>query len=317
MLTLSLPTEDPAGLSVAAWRRIQAGLVTTSAAGAPRTGVLAAASPLLVTGTSDTAMTYRIGQFVGTSSRDGVGVELTANDGSDTVGTDAAPTANSRIDVIWFRSRFPSLTDTEQTTPYFGVTRGVPNANPQKPTNVPAGAEELATAVVTSTDLTTQTVVITNTFRWTAMAGGVVPLRSQAEMTAWTPANGAKAFRLDLGVEFTRVSGAWVPSSNLGVVTDGNVIAGVWDSQKPLRRVFLAGSPQVNSDSVTTLTFPGGAFSKFVLTARPTLTSAGVAKQVVVSGTELDRIQLQILNGSGGSLPSGTAVPLTLEVIGG
>jgi hypothetical protein len=209
MLTPSLPTEAPTGLPLSARRRIQSGLIAASAAGAPRTGILTASTPLLVTGTADTSMRYRIAPFVGASSRDGVGVEFVANDASDTAGTDVAPSSNSRIDVIWFRSRFPSLTDTGQTAPLFGVTRGTPNANPQKPTNIPPGAEELATAVVTSTDLTTQTVVITNTFRWTALAGGVVPLRSKAEMDAWAPAEGALAYRMDTKETWQRVSGAW------------------------------------------------------------------------------------------------------------
>lgn len=207
MLTLSLPTEDPAGLSVAAWRRIQAGQVVNSAAGVPRTGIITGA-PLLVTGTSDQAMTYRIGQFVGASSRDGVGVEFTANDASDTVGTDIAPQANSRIDVIWFRARFSSLTDAGQTKPLFGVSRGIADANPQKP-SIPAGAEELATAVVTSTDLVTQTVVITNTFRWTAMAGGVVRLRNSVEQAAWDAQEGDSVYRLDTKSRWQKVDGIW------------------------------------------------------------------------------------------------------------
>jgi len=208
MLTPSLPNEDPDGLSVAAWRRIQAGHVVNSAAGVPRTGVITGPA-LLVTGTTDQAMTYRIGQFVGASSRDGVGVEFVANDASDTVGTDIAPQANSRIDVIWFRSRFPSLTDAGQTKPLFGVTRGVANANPQKPA-IPAGAEELATAVVTSTDLVTQTSVITQTAKLTVMAGGRVPLRNQAEMDAWVPADGSTAYRIDTGRFYSRAGGQWV-----------------------------------------------------------------------------------------------------------
>ncbi|WP_295851165.1 hypothetical protein [uncultured Microbacterium sp.] len=318
MLTPSLPTEAPTGLPLSARRRIQAGMVVATAAGVPRTGVLSASVGPLVTGTTDPTMTYRIAPFVGASSRDSIGVEFVANDASDVAQSAVAPSANSRIDVIWFRSPFPSLTDPSgQNSPVFGVTRGTPDANPQKPTNVPPGAEELATAVVTSSDLTTQTVVITNTFRWTAMAGGVVSLRSQAEMTAWTPANGAKAFRLDLGVEFTRVAGSWVPSSNVGVVTDGNVVAGAWDPQKPIRRVFLSGSPQVDAASVTTLSLPGGGFSAFVLRPQITLMSAGVAKQAVVSEISLTQIKIQILNKTGDAIPQGTAVPLAVELIGG
>lgn len=225
MLTPPIPNEGPGGTPVSAWRRIQSGMVVTSATGTPRTGVLASASSSIVTGTADLAMTYQIGPFVAATSRDGVGVEFVGNDATETVSTIAAPGSNSRIDVIWVRCRFPSLTDAGQTTPLFGVTQGVANASPSKP-SIPAGALELATAVVTSSDLTTQTTVITQTFPWTAMAGGVVPLRSAAEQSAWAPGDGSYAHRLDLGVLLARRGGVWKLGASVtrttGVVATDN-----------------------------------------------------------------------------------------------
>ncbi|MDQ1111139.1 hypothetical protein QE418_000587 [Microbacterium testaceum] len=206
MLTPSLPSEAASGVPVGAWRRLDAGLVARAANGTPRTGILPWTLDDLVTGTSDLAMTYRIGPFVAVTAR-GAGVERVANDASETIGTDPAPQANSRIDVIWVRATFILDGDTTPSV-LFGVTKGVANANPQKPT-IPAGALELATAVVTSSDLATQTCVTTQTARYTATAGGTVLLRNQAEMNAWTPADGATAYRLDTGLLMARRGGAW------------------------------------------------------------------------------------------------------------
>ncbi|TLF33223.1 hypothetical protein [Microbacterium sp. 5K110] len=207
MLTPSLPTEAPAGLSAAAWRRIQAGMAVRSAAGVSRVGVVPFSTDPIVTGTADLGMTYQIAPFVAVTARNSAGVEWVANDAITTVATTAAPGSNSRIDVIWVRCLFPLASDTG-TAPLFGVTQGVANASPSKP-SIPAGALELATAVVTSGDLTTQTVVITQTAPFTAMAGGTVWLRNQAEMDAWTPADGATAYRLDLDVLAVRENGIW------------------------------------------------------------------------------------------------------------
>lgn len=288
MLTPSLPTEASTGLPLSARRRIQAGLITASAAGVPRSGVLAASSPLLVTGTTDTSMRYRIAPFVGASSRDGIGVEFVANDASDTVGTDVAPSSNSRIDVIWFRCRFPSLTDTGQTAPLFGVTRGIPNANPQKPTNVPAGAEELATAVVTSTDLNTQTVVITNTFRWTAMAGGIVPLRSKAEMDAWNPADGSAAYRIDLGARADRENGAWAYTES-GTVTWAESFYTNHTAYEPLKLTRRGTRARLRGAFTTTGAVPFAANTVFTVANipdgyRPVAGSDGFCP-IVFSGT--------------------------------
>ncbi|MEX8058749.1 hypothetical protein [Microbacterium sp. 16-032] len=206
MLTPSLPSEGASGVPVGAWRRLDAGLFARAADGTPRTGILSMTSDDLVTGTTDLAMTYRIGPFVAVTAR-GTGVERIANDASETIGTDAAPQANSRIDVIWVRATFVLDGDTAPTTT-FGVSKGAANQNPQKPP-IPAGALELATAEVKSSDLATQTVLITQTWRYTAAAGGVVRLRNKAEMDAWAPANGALAYRLDTGETITRAGGAW------------------------------------------------------------------------------------------------------------
>lgn len=206
-LTDSLPTEDASGLSITDTRLIFAGLIARDATGAPRLGVFPTHTNPLVTGTS--GMSYSVAAFVAATSRNGSGVELVANDGATTVATTAAPGSNSRIDVIWVRCRFPSYTDSGQTTPLFGVTQGTASGTPTKPA-IPAGAYELATATVPSTATATNSgVVITQTYRYTAAAGGVVFLRNQTEMDAWAPADGSLAYRIDEDRMRTRIDGSW------------------------------------------------------------------------------------------------------------
>jgi len=258
MLTPSLPSEAATGVPVSAWRRLDAGLFARAANGTPRTGILPWTVDDLVTGTSDLAMTYRIGPFVAVTAR-GTGVERIANDASETRGTDPAPQANSRIDVIWVRAAFVLDGDTTPSVD-FGVTKGAANANPQKPT-IPAGALELATAVVTSSDLATQTCVITQTARFTAAAGGTVLLRSQAEMDAWVPVEGSRAWRIDTdrGYQFHGPDIGWVQDTGkptTAAITP-NAAGGVSAGSVPPRvleqggRVYPEGILQATSSSWT------------------------------------------------------------------
>lgn len=205
-LTRTFPTDRAAGLPLADMRLLVAAMVESDTTGKPRAGVLPSHYNPLVTGT--TGMAYQVAAFSAVTTRAGMGAELVANDGAATVATTAAPGANSRIDVIWVRSLFATTGDAS-TDPVFGVTQGTAAFSPSKP-SIPAGALELATAVVLSTTTQTSTAVIAQTHPYTAMEGGAVALRSQAEMDAWAPADGSRVFRIDTGVEFTRRGGAWV-----------------------------------------------------------------------------------------------------------
>jgi hypothetical protein len=217
--TDSLPTQDAGGLSIVDWRLINAGEVCKSAAGVPRLGILPAHQNALVTGTS--GMSYAIAAFNAITSRTGSGVEKLANDASATVSTTTAPASNSRIDVIWVRAQFVASADANNLV-VLGVTQGTAAGSPTKP-SIPAGALELATAVISSSTTRTDTgVTITQTFPYTAMAGGVVLLRSQTEQDAWVPADGAIAYRLDLDVFAYRENGAW-SFEEIGTFTFGSL----------------------------------------------------------------------------------------------
>ncbi|MDF2991465.1 MAG: hypothetical protein K0S37_1979 [Microbacterium sp.] len=206
-LTPSLPTGAPTGLPLTARRRIQAGMVARAVDGTPRTGVIPAHYGPLVTGKASWG--YNVAEFVAVTSRELPGVEFVANDGLHDLSPAGygAPGANSRLDLIWVRCRLSAFGDAANVTE-FGIAQGQSNLNPERPL-LPAGALELALAEVKATDTTTQTVVITPTHRFTALAGGVVALRSAAEATAWTPADGAQAYRIDTATRCERVAGVW------------------------------------------------------------------------------------------------------------
>lgn len=204
-LTRSFPTQHPSGLSITDTRRVTAARYARNADGTPRAGILPSHPNPLVTGRA--SMGYDIAPFNAVTARMNTGAEEIANDAVTTVSTTAAPGTNSRIDVIYVRAQFMQHGDTNNDV-VFGVVQGNPAASPIKPV-VPAGALELATATILSTTTTTATVVITQTHPFTAAAGGVVWLRNQLEQDAWSPANGAVAYRLDTGAALYRVGSTW------------------------------------------------------------------------------------------------------------
>lgn len=206
-LTRSFPTQHPSGLPLVDHRRLMAGRLARNSDGTPRTGVLPAHANALVTGRA--SMAYDVGAFNAITARTAGGAEEIANDATTIVATTAAPGANSRIDVIWVRAQFQVLGDASNDV-VFGVTQGAAAVSPTKPA-VPAGALELATATIPSTATTTQSsgVVITQTFPYTAMAGGAVWFRNGTDLAAWTPADGALAYRIDTAEVYQRRAGAW------------------------------------------------------------------------------------------------------------
>lgn len=209
-LTRSLPTQHASGLPLIDERRITMGRYARSALGVPRAGIIPTHTNPLVTARA--SMGYDVAAFHALTSRTSAGAEEIANDATTIVTTTAAPGANSRIDVIWVRSQFVILGDANNDV-VFGVTQGTAAVTPTKP-SIPAGALELATATIPSTATTTQSsgVVITQTYLYTAPAGGLVWLRNQTEQDAWAPSPGSLALRLDTGAILRRTGSTWFAS---------------------------------------------------------------------------------------------------------
>lgn len=249
-LTRSFPTQNPTGLSITDTRRVTAGLAVRNADGTPRPGIFPAHANPLVTGRATAPlMAYDVAPFLAATSRINTGVELIANDASTTVTTTAAPASNSRIDVIWVRSQFVQHADANNDV-VFGVTQGTAALTPTKPA-IPTGALELATAEILSTTTQTSTAVITQTFPYTAAAGGMVWLRNAAEQAAYSPSDGASAYRIDLAAEMLRKGGAWAQTlrTTAGVINQATDGSGVVTVSHGLGKVPLAVNITIDTGS--------------------------------------------------------------------
>lgn len=236
-LTASWPTQSATGNPIADTRKVAAAKYVANAAGQPRLGLLPVHQNPIVTALA--SMNFAVAPFGAIASRTGVGVEEVANDATTNVATIAAPASNSRIDVIWFRPQFVASGDANNNV-VFGVTNGVAAGSPTKPA-IPAGALELATAVIPSTATATNSagVVITQTFLFTAMAGGgPVWVRNDTELNAWTPADGNYAIQLQADWLYERVGGIWLP------------IASPWNNYSPTW-VSTGTQPVLNNGTLT------------------------------------------------------------------
>lgn len=166
-------------------------LVVCNADGSPRGGVTSPVGVPLVSATA--TMNTTVAAFSAVAVRDG-GVVLLSNDGPVNVLHDAAPTANSRIDVVYAKQNDSSST---VTTPdaddnaIIAIAKGVAQASPQKP-SIPVGAVELATVQIpagaTATNSGNPSVIITQTAQFTAAPGGSVPFRTVQDLNGWTTA---------------------------------------------------------------------------------------------------------------------------------
>lgn len=275
-LTDTLPTGDAGGLTIADERLILSGLIAKNSDGTPRVGVFPADTNALVTGRA--SMGYDVAPFKAATSRTGTGVELLANDASVTVTTTAAPGSNSRIDVIWVRPQFTANADAGNV-PLLGVTQGTAAAVPTKPP-IPAGALELATAEIPSSATTTASVVITQTAQMTAASGGVVLVRSAAELTAFAAADGTTARLSTTGASFRRQAGAWVAGAG-AAFTAAQAIANSGGTVTASPNFGALSGIAVSQAIVT----PGACRAKVTLTFQFSANGAGTGAQLSVAGT--------------------------------
>lgn len=198
-------------------RRALAGQVARSSAGVLRTGIFPAATSALVTGTA--TMNVAVGPFVAVLDRNGA--VFLANDGSATVLLSSAPGSGSRWSVVYVKQR-------ESEAPFSDGADGPVIDKVESTTSeaaaralLPAGALELAVVQVNAGAANTNAVgvTITQTALYTAMSGGTVFVRNSTELTAWTPADGSRAYRIDNGLDYERAGGAWYPVGMRSLLT--------------------------------------------------------------------------------------------------
>lgn len=166
-------------------RLAMAGLVVRDTSHRVRSGIFATKVRSILTPRSD--MKIDVGFFNAVHSRSSTyGALLFANDGVTQFSFDNAPTANSRIDVMY--TIYPDTAQGDApASPSFQVKKGDASASPQKPA-IPAGAFEIGTAQIpsTATGMTSANVVITPTFKFTSVHGGKIPFRNLSEIQAET-----------------------------------------------------------------------------------------------------------------------------------
>lgn len=151
----------------------------------PIAGILDRSQDNLVTGNSN-SMSVTVHPFNAVLNR--YGALLMQNDGDVNVALSAAPSANSRIDVVYVKqneARSP-LSDGSDN-PVFGVVRGVAAATPVAP-NVPNGALALAQVLLPAgvSNTAAAGVVITRTYIGAALKGDMLRVQTSAQRDALT-----------------------------------------------------------------------------------------------------------------------------------
>lgn len=151
----------------------------------PIAGILDRSQDNLVTGNSD-SMSVTVHPFNAVLNR--YGALLIQNDGDVKVPITAAPSANSRIDVVYVKQneeRSP-MSDSSDV-PSFGVVKGTAAATPVAP-SVPAGALELAQVLLPAgvSNTASAGVVITQTYIGAAMKGDMLRVQTSAQRDAMT-----------------------------------------------------------------------------------------------------------------------------------
>lgn len=149
----------------------------------PIAGILDRSQDNLVTGNSN-SMSVTVHPFNAVLNR--YGALLIQNDGDVNVPLQAAPSANSRIDVVYVKqreTRAPMSDDSD--FPVFGVAKGIVATTPVAP-SVPAGALALAQVLLPAGVSNTAAggVVITQTYIGAALKGDMLRVWTSAQRDA-------------------------------------------------------------------------------------------------------------------------------------
>lgn len=175
----------------------------------PIAGILDRSQDNLVTGRGD-SMSVTVHPFNAVLNR--YGALLIQNDGNVSVPLDAAPSANSRIDVVYVKQSEtrPPMSDGSDV-PKFFVAKGVAAATPVAP-GVPAGGLALAQVLVPAgvSNTAASGVVITQTYIGAAMKGDMLRVQTSAQRDALTMVpDGTLLHNVADGCDYVRKDGKW------------------------------------------------------------------------------------------------------------
>lgn len=175
----------------------------------PIAGILDSSQDSLVTGRGD-SMSVTVHPFNAVLNR--YGALLIQNDGNVNVPLDAAPSANSRIDVVYVKQSEtrPPMSDGSDV-PKFFVAKGVAAATPVAP-GVPAGGLALAQVLLPAgvSNTAAAGVVITQTYIGAAMKGDMLRVRTSAQRDSMTMVpDGTLLHNVADGCDYVRKGGKW------------------------------------------------------------------------------------------------------------
>lgn len=175
----------------------------------PVAGILDRSQDNLVTGNSN-SMSVTVHPFNAVLNR--YGALLIQNDGDVKVPVAAAPSANSRIDVVFVKqqeTRSPMSDDSN--FPVFGVAKGVAAATPVAP-SVPSGALALAQVLLPAgvSNTAASGVVIAQTYIGAAMKGDMLRVQTSAQRDAMTKVpEGTLLHNVADNCDYVRKNGKW------------------------------------------------------------------------------------------------------------
>lgn len=175
----------------------------------PIAGILDRSQDNLVTGNSN-SMSVTVHPFNAVLNR--YGALLIQNDGDVKVPLAAAPSANSRIDVVYVRQNEsrPPMSDGSDI-PAFGVAQGVAAATPVAP-SIPIGASALAQVLLPAgvSNTAASGVVITQTYIGAALKGGMLRVQNSAQRDSLTMVtDGTVVHNVGDGCDYVRKDGKW------------------------------------------------------------------------------------------------------------
>lgn len=187
----------------------------------PIAGILDRSQDNLVTGNSD-SMSVTVHPFNAVLNR--YGALLIQNDGNVNVPLNAAPSANSRIDVVYvkqYETRSP-MSDSSDV-PAFGVVKGTAAAVPVAPA-VPDGALALAQVLLPAgvSNTAAAGVVITQTYIGAAMKGDMLRVWTSAQRDALADVpEGTLLHNVADSCDYVRKDGKWKFE---GLFTESNLL---------------------------------------------------------------------------------------------
>lgn len=186
----------------------------------PIAGILDRSQDNLVTGNSS-SMSVKVHPFNAVLNRHGA--LLIQNDGDENVPLAAAPSANSRIDVVYAKQnekRSP-MSDSSDN-PAFGVAKGTAAAVPVAPA-IPDGALALAQVLLPAgvSNTAAAGVVITQSYIGAAMKGDKLLVQTSAQRDALTGVpEGTLLHNVGDGNDYVRKDGKWLFE---GLFTEDNL----------------------------------------------------------------------------------------------